>query len=256
MRSGTPPVASPAPQPTKPGTDAPPPPPPPRASIDLESPYAVEASEATLGHLALLVKGLAEGSLLLPQSAEGGGAGPSPLVAPTVAAALRIAHASLRRGVASGISLAQAGLAKPPTPESSAAGQGGQRASSEPSSSLVDLASAVQSVTAWGGHSAGVPLSQIPVAGEPPASAAGVTKPASVAALLVRAFRDVGCGGSQPPPHRHTPGIFGCPGCCVDAARVPPPRWDDRAAPAQGGRRRWSPGARAHLAVGRSRAHA
>lgn len=137
MRGGTPPLVTPAPAPAKPGAEAPPAPPP-RASVDLESPFAVEASEGALGLLARLVAGLADGSVLRGAA----GAAPSPLLAPSLAALMRIARATLRRGVASGVSLAVAGFAAPP-------GGGGSSdkvllGAGKPSAALLDLVSAVQ----------------------------------------------------------------------------------------------------------------
>ena len=136
MRGGTPPLVTPAPAPAKPGAEAPPAPPP-RASVDLESPFAVEASEGALGLLARLVAGLADGSVLR----DAAGAAPSPLLAPSLVALMRIARATLRRGVASGVSLAVAGFATPP-------GGGGSDkvllGAGKPSAALLDLVSAVQ----------------------------------------------------------------------------------------------------------------
>lgn len=157
MRHGTPPITTPAPAKPAGGAEAVPQPPvPPRASIDLESPFAVEASEGALELMTRLVRGLADGSLLAASDG-------TPLRGPALAAVLRIARATLRRGVAAGVSLAVAGFAT-----AGSGGAGGARAASgaeKPSAALLDLAGAVQAVTTWGGLSAGVALSQIPATG-------------------------------------------------------------------------------------------
>lgn len=139
---------------------------PPYAEVDLESPYAVEASEAVLRSLARLLKGLSSGVLLPASGASSNGGGTIAsrfLAVPSILALLQIARATLRRGVASGISYAAAGFA--------VAGDAGKTGSADkgqgkPSAALLELASEVQSVTTWGGRCAGVPLSQVPAAGD------------------------------------------------------------------------------------------
>jgi hypothetical protein len=141
----------------------------PTAAVDLESPYGVEASEAVLRALTRLVKGIAGGTLLasmthgpsvaLTAGGKDTGDVSRLLAIPAVLALLQIARATLRRGVASGVSLVVSGCAAAPDTSSSSTSS---KEKLKPSTALLELTSEVQSLVTWGGSASGVPLSQIP----------------------------------------------------------------------------------------------